>query len=465
MNRALAGLLLLGLGACASRPTSLAPLDVAVTKSGERWTADFTFPKRTRAWAFVRSSPARTGARPWRPQSWTVETPGVALERRGHYDLLTGTHGRRLPDHVRVRFTPFGGGLVADYAPALIFSDGSVALFSEQFDAFPLRSPRQAAHLPVDLSGRPEAAGRTRVSFRDAGAWLLYEGARRPSVSLEDDEGSYVLFGPAEPAPGEAMATIIDPQLPAWIRDSLLRDTPAILALYTEALGPAAGPKPTLMVAWAGPTPHLTSMDGSVLTGLIVMTYEGAGVLAESEALRRQGLWFIAHETAHFWLGQAVTYQYSRDAWITEGGADLLAARTVPAVDPGYDSQATLQSAVEDCARLSTGRGVASAEQRGEHRAYYACGAVFGLVAEAASHRPFAAFVRALVDANRADRVVTRDDWLGALTQVSGDPTLAADIGRLLDDGAADPRAAIAALFTRAGVAFSLGPDGMPRLS
>jgi hypothetical protein len=441
-----------------------APPEVAVTRSGDSWTVDFTFPRHARGWAFVRSWPAREPVRPWRSQSWTVETPGVRLERHGHYDVLAGTGDRRVPEHVRVRFRPFSRGLTADYTPALVFTDGSVALFSEHFDAFPLRSVRQADRLPVDLSGNPLSDTRTRVTFRDAGGQVLWQGERRPDVTIADDEGSYILFGPAEPAPGETMATIIDPQLPEWIRASLLRDTPALLNHYVEALGPRPGPRPTVMVAWAGPTPGVTSMGGSTLPGTIVMTFEGVGVLAQNDDVRRQALWFIAHESAHFWLGQAVVYQYSRDAWITEGGADLLAVRTVPLVDPGYDGRAKLQSAVDDCITLTRGRGVASAEQRNEHRAYFACGAVFGLIAEAASHRSFPVYVRQLVDANRADRVLTREEWFAALDLASGDPALSAGIARLIDVGSDDPKAAIAALFTRAGIAFTLGPDGSPRL-
>jgi hypothetical protein len=194
------------------------------------------------------------------------------------------------------------------------------------------------------------------------------------------------------------------------------------------------------------------------------MTYEGAGVLNVNDALRRQGLWFIAHESAHFWLGQAVANQFSRDLWITEGGADLLAVRTVAEVDPSYDPQEALQTAVEDCAELTANRGVASAEQRNEHRAYYACGALFGLVVEAASHRPFAEFVRDLIAASRADHVVTRGEWMAAFEAATGDAVLAGDIARLLDEGAEDPKAALAALFTRAGVVFVEDDDGMPRL-
>ena len=36
---------------------------------------------------------------------------------------------------------------------------------------------------------------------------------------------------------------------------------------------------------------------------------------------------------------------------------------------------------------------------------------------------------------------------------------------RLLDEGAADPKAAIASLFTRAGLRFARGEDGTPRLT
>jgi hypothetical protein len=201
-----------------------------------------------------------------------------------------------------------------------------------------------------------------------------------------------------------------------------------------------------------------------MLPGLITMTFEGTGVLSENDRLRRQALWFIAHESAHFWLGQEVAYQYSRDAWITEGGADLLAIRTVAAVDSSYDPQEALQTAVADCAELTVGHGVASAEQRNEQRAYYACGALFGLVAEAASHRPFAEFVRDLIAASRADHVVTRGEWMTAFEAATGDAVLARDIAQLIDQGAEDPKAALAALFTRAGVAFVEDEDGMPRL-
>jgi len=151
-----------------------------------------------------------------------------------------------------------------------------------------------------------------------------------------------------------------------------------------------------------------------------------------------------------------VRYQFARDAWITEGGADLMAVRGFKALDPAYDARAELQTEVDDCIDLSRNKPVAEAGERGEHRAYYACGAVFAMAAEGAQKRrdggDWFDFLHPVLAANRGDGVLTRAEWLDALTRVSGDPSLAATIERMLDQGAADPGAEIAALFRRTGV-------------
>ncbi|MNE14851.1 hypothetical protein D3C80_1077460 [compost metagenome] len=210
------------------------------------------------------------------------------------------------------------------------------------------------------------------------------------------------------------------------------------------------------MVSWNGPTERLSSMGGSVLPGLIVMKFEGVGVLKSSKPVLERSRWFIGHESAHFWLGQAVHYEFARDSWITEGGADLMAVRAQKALDPAYDDRAELQSEVDDCTTLARDKPVAEAGERGEHRAYYACGAVFAMAAEAAQKRrdggDWFDFLRPVLEANREDGVLTRAEWLEALTRVSGDPSLVPILERMLDQGAVDPAAVIADLFRRTGV-------------
>jgi hypothetical protein len=457
-----AGLLVLaGSAAPAQRPEPPA-LSVSVLRDGNAWTVDLTLPRAARAWVFARSPLTEQGAHPSRPPHWTVETPGVRLERHGFYDALVGADGQPVPARVRVRFTPPPERVVGDYDPALVFSDGAVALYSQQFDAFPtddvagIDQLEAGAELPNSIA---------RVSFRDRAGPVLAGGRRVRVATLQgEDDGTYVLFGAARPIVTPALTLVVDPNLPAWLRTTLAAAPPGILARYAAALGPAPGPKPTIMVSWAGPTEHTSSMGGGALAGLIVMRFEGDAVLSENNVARQSNLWFIAHESAHFWLGQAVHYQTPLDSWIMEGGADLLAFRSVAAVDPSYDPRVPLQAAVNDCVRLSTGRGIARALERNEHRAYYACGAVFALVAEASSHRPFTTFVRTLLDGSRDDHELTRAEWLSELTRVSRDPTLARDIAHLVDDGAPDPKPVLASLLTRAGIRFTPGPDGVPRL-
>ena len=61
-------------------------------------------------------------------------------------------------------------------------------------------------------------------------------------------------------------------------------------------------------------------------------------------------------------------------------------------------------------------------------------------------------FLRPVLAANREDGVLSRAEWLEALTRVSGDPSLAQTIDRMLDQGVGDPAAEIASLFRKTGV-------------
>jgi len=363
---------------------------------------------------------------------------------------------------VRVRFQPFGGDIETDYDPALIFTNGSVALYSEQFSAFPLASVAAADALPIDLDQTTEDDVQTRVTFRDASGDVLHAGRRQRAVSMIQGD-TYVLFGNAQPVESEAIATIIDPQLPQWLRSGLTASTLRVLDYYAGRLGPRSGEKPMLMVSWAGPSEGVTSMGGSVLPGLVLMTFEGDQLLSENRQVRDQAGWFVAHEAAHFWLGQEVGHEGPYASWITEGGADLLAVRASAAIDSGYEARAKLQELLDECLRLSPGKPVASAIERGEQRAYYACGAMFGLVAEAAERRQsgdFFTFWRGLIDGNRTDGIVSAAEWLAALDRASGDPALSEGVRRMVEAGVADPSAHLAALFASADVPHERSPNG-----
>ncbi len=443
-------------------PAVAAPVaSVEVVRDGDTWTAEYRLSKQAPAWVFTDSIEAREKKGSWRAGSWKVLTPGVRLERRGWYDVLVADRGD-VPEKVSLSFTPFVQDIEAAYDAALAFTDGSIALFDGKFTVFPAASPAAVDKYPIDPTGIAGNEEPTRIMMRDTAGPVLLHGRRMVVATLEE-AGAYVLFGKADPVEAEAMTTVIDPGLPRWLAGFLGDSVPAVLKTYARKLGPAPGNKPLLMVSWAGPTPGMRSMGGSVLPSTVVMTFEGEGVATENADLRNGARWFAAHEGAHFWLGNAIHYSGPQEGWITEGGADLLAYRAVAAADPSFDVRATLQDALEQCITFSRKGGIASANERGDHKAYYHCGTVFGLVAERASGGDFGDFVRGLIDSNREDKQVTRAEWLATLDERAPGKGLGKSIGKLLDAPAADAKPWVA-LLKRAGIPMTVGPDGKPRL-
>lgn len=433
------------------------PVQVTVVRDGSDWRADYVFERDAQAWAFYGSSVVRATHKPWRPRDWTVLTPGVVLERVGDLDVLHAVDGKPVPRTVSLRLTPRGDNLEADY-PVLVFTDGSVALFAGAFDVFALDRADAASMSEDEISARKHAGSNAHVTWEDRAGPVLAHG-QRLAQAVTEDGGAYVLFGEARAKESARIVTIADPALPAWISESIETFAPRVVDHYARRLGKGQTDRPTIMSAWYGPSETVTSYGGSVLAGLVVMTFEGKELLTVKDAVLVENRWFIAHEVAHFWLGQTVHTENPKESWITEGGADVMAVRAVKALDPSFDDLAVLQKEVDDCVSLAV-KPVAGAGQRSEHRAYYACGAVLALAAEALQKRATGGdwfdFLKPLIDGNRASGVLTRGAWLARLSALGATPAMAADIETFLDKGAKEPRAFIQTLFDRTGVAYRM---------
>lgn len=448
--RLLAAALLLVATPALATPEPIATADVV--RDGDSWTVDYQLDMRAPVWVFARSDLPRVKRQSWRIDTMQVLTPGVSLRRIGHYDALVAEKGN-VPAKVRLRFRPFTDDIESSYDAALGFTDGSVALYSQQFKLVPLKSIAEAGAAPIVSDELPSAMHPTRVTFRDRSGPLLAEGKQQSSFTIADDD-AYILFGKTEPIINKSLTTIIDPELPKWLGDFITADLPRMIEGYAEKLGPPPTGQPTLMASWNGPTSGVTSMGGSVLPGMVVMTFEGEGVLQQSEAVRNSLRWFVAHESAHFWLGQVVSYEGPQDSWITEGGADLLAIRAVAAAEPGFDVSKRLREARDECLPFLAKGGVATSNLRGDHRAYYACGTVIALAAEQASGGDFTSFVRGLIERHGDDRMVTRAEWLSLLEERA--PGMSVEVVKLLDQPHADAAAALDSFASRTGIGHTM---------
>ena len=459
-------LLLILCGACSTTPAPppAAPADYRVELTPAEagaWTVTFDFRKPAAAWLLTRTHPDLDGAA-WRQKAWTVQTPGVRLVRQGGFDVLTAD-GAPLT-RVSLRMTPHPVPLRADYASVLQFSDGGVAHYSGHYDAIPLPSLAAAESLPDDLSaaaGAPTARGLFSVAA--PGARMLLQGRSstgRAEASL--DEAGYVYVGEAPLIETPALAAVVDPGLPAWMRQELESFTPRLLALHRQRLGEPSGGRPTVFAAWGGARRKGVSLSGSVLEGLVVMDLSGAGMLEPTAAARNRMRWFLGHETAHFWLGQTVQYARREESWMLEGGADLLAVRALQALDPAYDPLPELQKAVDECPRLlEPGQSLNRAAASGAPRAAYTCGAVLLLAAEAGLRRTDPAndasvFWKTLIAEHRGDGEVGQADWLAAFGEAVDDPALTEETRLFVQEGTPDPRAFLRRLFDATGVAHRL---------
>lgn len=290
-----------------------------VTRDGDRWTVVLHLDRNAPVWAFTGSAQMRDGLPQWRPNQWRVETPNVVLDRLGSRDVLRTIDGGPLPSEIILSISPAPARVAASYDPALVLSDGSVALFSGQFDVFPVESLDAARDMPEDLNGLDLGAAPTMVTWRDRAGPVLFKGERLSEATAADAQ-TYVLFGQSGLEEYPTLATVIDPAIPAWIRETVTDYAPAVTAYYAQRLGGSPPDRPTFMASWKGPTARMTSMGGSVLPGLIVASFEGEDVVERTDDLHAMVRWFIGHESSHFWLGQMVRYEFARDMWITEGG-------------------------------------------------------------------------------------------------------------------------------------------------
>lgn len=381
--------------------------DVLVFRDGAEWKARFRFAADAPVWAFERSALLRAEQRPWRPKSWEVLTPGVSLARIGDFDAFVATDGH-VPREVTIRFRPLGEDLVADYDPAILLSDGTLALYGGHFNAFPMESRDAVAALrePQDYP--------TRIALTAAGTPLLFGGQR---VMRADDVGdNYVYVGDVALSAYDPVATILDPGLPAWISTRLRDFTPAVFRDFEAQMGPHKSSRPMVIASWAGTGFAGASTGGSVSPGLITMRIEGKQLLKETPGALNQMRWFIAHEAAHFWLGQTIGYATPDGAWITEGGADFLAMQAAVRADASYDAKGFMAEARGDCVAALAKGSLADARRRNDQRAYYACGALFATAIDNAGRprgKGFADFVRALIR-DDADGQVTGAEWLAA---------------------------------------------------
>jgi hypothetical protein len=321
------------------------PTELTLTHvSADQWRADYVFAEPVTAIDLG----AQVGL--YREKAWRPLTPGVELVAKdGHESLVSAKPLSKLSVEIRA-YDDFDE---AQYAPIDRFSDGGWDFYL----GF--------------LHGALSEGGRERnmaVTLRLDG--LAGETVIAP-IKPGTDLSGYAHFGAGKPVRQGRVDVIIDPQAPAWLRETLEQTTAKVSQFYEQAFQRKLSSVPLISVAVVGfdGPPGSFNIKGGVAGGGIAYRFQGRGLVDDHPKKRAYMASLIAHEMAHVWqVNLSRGGIGENDAWIHEGGAEalMLAALREAGILTEQESDQRAQKLLEECAQL--GDDVTS------YRGRYACG-------------------------------------------------------------------------------------------
>lgn len=383
-------------------------------------------------------------ARGLREKMWTLDTPGIAFRD----DSIVSTNNHPF-SHFKFHVSPYTRLVNLNYAPAVVFADRSLALFTGYFNIAgdsPNTSFRFTNHdSPVLVYGQPVAGISAKIRFHN--------------------DGSFVYFGKLKPVKTQNSILILDPSLPQWIAKALTADIPDIIAFYSRQLHSNLPRRTFILFTWMDRQQQGgTSYKGDSLDDNISFTVSGAE-WATADAENRESLArLIAHELAHQWNAHLFLPQdwtANGGNWLPEGQAEFSANQT--AYHFGWlgkqDLLRNYTTDINNCLLAPDDKPVS--QQNWNNNAIYGCGVTFNLLAEAAlqKHVPKYSFFdlwhAIYTDAGRNHHQYSAATYLNNLRRMSGDAGLADAIDTVSTKSAIHKNQLLLSALQRLGVGFT----------
>jgi hypothetical protein len=363
------------LAACASTPVErVAPgveASIALAPKGSTWEVRYALPRPATELRFERVDHQGMRALHWTPLDAAFEivaTPDGEVVRR--IDGATFSHaGFAMP--------PRYVQLEKDYAPFSPFSDGGLLIHSGRFHACVER-----------CEGGIALNWRLRI-IPPAGAHAIVGGQVVAEADFIDTQpGTNVYVGKARPLDTPDVVAVVDPAMPAGVRDRLNTLLPRLMDLYGEELGRLPS-RPMLFASRDERHPGGGyGYQGGTLPGQVFMhVYGRSDAFATQDFADRMDS-FFAHEAAHMFQRYPSLAEQG-DSWIHEGGAEamaLLALARLGEIGPEL-LQARVDGAVASCARGIGEAPLVPLPPSGRFELTYTCGLVVQMAVDAASRR------------------------------------------------------------------------------
>ena len=376
----------------------------------------------------------------YREQRWTLASPDFELVREGDGEVIRRRDGAAFLT-VSLIARPGLERLAKNYQPIARYGANGVLIYTGHF--WPVTVKDERFDAVFDFS---PAAGARAAAFSDYADRL--EHWRSPM-----NHPAFVYMGPAAPVETPDVLAVVDPSAPPWIVDAFYTLTPRALSWMAEHFGFSLETKPNLLLAAPlGDEAGRLSYSGDALPGQFQITLEGGAWREKSDKALTIFRFSTLHEAAHLWQAATQPGTAKTSPWIHEGAADAIAAEAM--VGLGYWDEAAFEKdfneARAECAdRLRMG-SLASAEERRDFRALYACGHVIAVAVSWADGAPVSDFWRDFIARTGADGY-DRDDFFDLAAARSGDPDFVKTLRLFVTTPPAEPPREIDKLLAAAG--------------
>ena len=360
-------------------PEPAAEVSISVTETADgSWEVAYRFAEQQTALVLSQA--------PVTYREWTPLSEGVAMWRIGG---MEGFAFREPASEARFRIKPFSGDLPAAYTPFLAFSDGSYGVLSGQFRVKPIASLADAVAFAKSAEEWPEPVMTSRISLTSARPVGSKQGGVHTEF-LSDGDGTIVYVGSLAPVEGDSFRGYIDPGLPAWLTGGFDADLATIFSMLAKGWGHGLKDKARVFMVFGGYQSKGLDLKGGAIDDLLTLQMSGADLADPTPEIRTYVRWFLAHEAAHIFqreLGNdAVLFSDNGGhAWVHEGSANAFAYRIGAdlADNPDAYLAEVYASEYKDCVAHLEQAPLVEARDRGNFRAYYACGDLIALATDA----------------------------------------------------------------------------------
>ena len=346
----------------------------------------------------------------YRSRRWVIDDDAFELQRFVERDRIERKDGKKFT-RVEVLARPDLIRLPKEYQPVTPYGAGGAMVYTGHF--WPVTKRGGRLNTTFDFTPFSDAHV---VAFGSVAPRL--ENWRSPMA-----HPAFVYMGPLTPTETDHVLALVDPAAPTWVRDEFNALTPKIFDYFADVFGEPPHAKPNLfMSAPLGRNEGRLSFAGDALPAQFQITLEGGAWRERSkkgeDIFRRSTI----HEAVHLWQHEARPGIAEEADWIHEGGADAVAIEAMSALGlwSASDISTFEREAKADCAEGLEDGSLATANDRGEFRALYACGYIVSVVSARAARLTASEFWRGFIDEAAQVDGYTADEFYDYVEDVTG---------------------------------------------